>query len=98
MGQQDQTDSDRLNLIDRCLRDTKRTMSRISIKKTHFLVSVKSGWWRDERIGEVHVTSEEDGCRDRKRVKWKTGQSGLPWQQQTQLDGIMGCRTGDVFT
>lgn len=106
-GQEDQTDSDRLNLIDTCLRDSKHCLTYLSIKKPHFLVSVKTGLWRGERIGEVYAERERrmDGCRDGIRGEgggWQivirlrlrlASQFGLPWRQPTQLCGIMGCRT-----
>lgn len=71
VGQPDQTASDRLNLIDRCLRDTKRAMSHIVIKKTLFLVSVKTELWTDERE-EIYAAREEDGWnKDRKMAAWE---------------------------
>lgn len=101
-GQRDQTDSDKLTLIDGEGGRQKDT-THIPIKK-HLFLSPSGSGCGETKGSERFLQTEEDGCRNQ---KWKraecnsvllpTGQSRLPWQQQKQLCRNMGCMCfGDV--
>lgn len=54
---------------ERLKEQTASTLSHISIKKPHFLVSVLPGLWRDERIGEVYAERTDIGIEKGERVE-----------------------------